>query len=99
MRISFFGIVLAVCFAAPSTGERSLLAEEAAWAVTPAQIEADWDRQDGVREAAREVASGVTVEQDAAGGCDGVKTGKWGFHTQNEAQPWWQVDLERWAQQ
>ncbi|UCD52385.1 MAG: discoidin domain-containing protein, partial [Phycisphaerales bacterium] len=30
---------------------------------------------------------------DAVGACDGVKNGKWGFHTKHEAQPWWQVDL------
>jgi len=33
------------------------------------------------------------VAEDAAGGVDGVKDGKWGFHTENEPQPWWQVDL------
>jgi hypothetical protein len=39
-------------------------------------------------------ASGVTTAQDAAGGCDGIKTGRCGFHTaSNELDPWWQVDL------
>ena len=33
-------------------------------------------------------------EEDAAGAVDGVKNGKWGFHTENEANPWWQVDLQ-----
>lgn len=38
----------------------------------------------------------VTPEQDAAGGCDGVKNGRWGFHTASgEQDPWWQVDLGR----
>ena len=62
------------------------------------QIEADWLRQEELRErpglgtpAARYV--NVKPEQDAAGGCDGVKDGKWGFHTENEKNPWWQVDL------
>ncbi|HOX40113.1 MAG TPA: discoidin domain-containing protein [Candidatus Brocadiia bacterium] len=36
---------------------------------------------------------GISTEVDAQGGCDGVKNGKWGFHTQPEANPWWQVDL------
>ncbi len=37
---------------------------------------------------------GVTTAQDAAGGCDGVKNGRWGFHTASgESEPWWQVDL------
>lgn len=35
----------------------------------------------------------VSPETDAAGGCDGVKNGKWGFHTEHVEQPWWQVDL------
>lgn len=30
---------------------------------------------------------------DAAGGVDGVKNGKYGFHTWLDANPWWQVDL------
>jgi len=39
-------------------------------------------------------ASGVTTAQDASGGCDGIKNGKWGFHTASgERDPWWQVDL------
>ncbi len=63
--------------------------------ITPGQIEADWLRQDALRGRASAAwpAGNVTPEQDAAGGCDGVKTGKWGFHTAEEANPWWQVDL------
>lgn len=39
-------------------------------------------------------ADGVTTEQDAVGGCDGIKNGRWGFHTASgESDPWWQVDL------
>lgn len=53
---------------------------------TREQVEADWLRQDVVR-------SAVTPEEDAAGGCDGVKDGRWGFHTALEDNPWWQVDL------
>ena len=41
-------------------------------------------------------SGGVTTAQDAAGGCDGIKTGKWGFHAASgELDPWWQVDLGR----
>ena len=29
------------------------------------------------------------------GGVDGVKNGSFGFHTENEQSPWWQVDLGR----
>lgn len=58
------------------------------------QVEADWLRQEAVRaENARPTGSAVTPEKDATGGCDGVKNGKWGFHTENQASPWWQVDL------
>ncbi|MDY0031192.1 MAG: hypothetical protein RBT84_04540 [FCB group bacterium] len=71
-----------------------------------ALIEADWIEQD-VRYAlaGREALSadgdalptndaGVTSAQDAAGGCDGIKNGKLGFHTASgETDPWWQVDL------
>ena len=34
-----------------------------------------------------------TPSHDAAGGCDGVVDGGFGFHTARELQPWWQVDL------
>lgn len=67
-------------------------------------VEADWIDQDEafraaagqVAEACPDVTAGVATWQDAAGGCDGVKTGGWGFHTaSNETDPWWQVDLGR----
>ena len=57
------------------------------------QVEADWLRQDAKRLAA--VPGPVTREEDAAGAVDGVKDGKWGFHTDFENNPWWQVDLGR----
>jgi hypothetical protein len=64
-------------------------------------IEADWIDQDRafVPVADRPVAQnansqGVTTQQDASGGCDGIKNGKCGFHTASgELDPWWQVDL------
>ncbi len=63
-------------------------------AVTRAQLEADWLRQLELRYPRTAGPSGnVTVAEDAAGAVDGVKDGKWGFHTENEALPWWQVDL------
>ena len=61
------------------------------------QVEADWQLQAQVLSQA---ASGrarprgnVTTKTDAAGGCDGIKDGKWGFHTEMCDNPWWQVDL------
>ncbi|OHB80483.1 MAG: hypothetical protein A2V98_07325 [Planctomycetes bacterium RBG_16_64_12] len=58
------------------------------------QIEADWLRQDVVRN----LPPGhnlpvLTPEEDAPGACDGVHDGKYGFHTGLDANPWWQVDL------
>jgi hypothetical protein len=57
------------------------------------QIEADWLRQDAKRLARPAGSRKISPEADAAGGVDGVKDGKWGFHTENEKDPWWQVDL------
>jgi hypothetical protein len=55
------------------------------------QIEADWLVQDA-RRLAKPTLS-VSRDSDAAGGVDGVKDGQWGFHTDFEKDPWWQVDL------
>jgi hypothetical protein len=70
----------------------------AVWAAEPprthGQLQADWLRQLELRYPRTASASGsITASEDAAGGVDGVKDGKWGFHTANEPQPWWQVDL------
>jgi len=66
------------------------LGAESTPAIAPGQLEADWRRQDELR---FEAARSVTKKSDAAGACDGVKNGQWGFHTLHEKQPWWQVDL------
>jgi len=61
---------------------------------TASQIETDWLTQATVRTAAPAAHLNVTTAEDAAGGCDGVKDGKWGFHTETRNEPsWWQVDL------
>jgi len=58
----------------------------------PQRIEADWLLAEEV--ATQDQVGGlVTTRADAAGGCDGVKNGEWGFHTDNSKNPWWQVDL------
>jgi hypothetical protein len=58
----------------------------------PQRLEADWRLAE---KAALEggVTEAVTTKNDAAGGCDGIKTGEWGFHTGDMTDPWWQVDL------
>lgn len=78
------------CAASPARGERGPVVP----ALTRAQLEADWLAQARLRytpQAGRFAL--VTPEEDAAGGCDGVRDGKWGFHTEMEQDPWWQVDL------
>jgi hypothetical protein len=47
-------------------------------------IEEDW---------LKAIAEPVSTRSDAAGACDGVKDGKYAFHTGHEPNPWWQVDL------
>jgi hypothetical protein len=59
-------------------------------AIESTQIEADWRRQDVLRQP---VAKAITSAEDAAGAVDGTKNGRWGFHTEHEANPWWEVDL------
>lgn len=54
-------------------------------------VESDWQIQEQQRYHPQQPV--VTPEMDAAGGCDGVKNGQWGFHTEFSENPWWQVDL------
>jgi hypothetical protein len=55
-------------------------------------LEADWILRETILAATNRPAA-VSPEWDAAGGCDGIKNGRWGFHTALGANPWWQVDL------
>ena len=48
------------------------------------QIEEDW---------LRAIAEPLSTRSDAAGAVDGVKDGKYAFHTGLAPNPWWQVDL------
>ena len=56
------------------------------------QLEQDWILQARL-EAEGQVAAKPSTQDDAAGGNDGVTNGKWGFHTGEQENPWWQVDL------
>ena len=56
------------------------------------RIEADWILAEQVA-LLNVVSEAVTTQADAAGGCDGIKNGEWGFHTGESQDPWWQVDL------
>ena len=62
---------------------------------TPQQIEADWLHHDQMRRTSAISGAQVKPEEDAPGGVDGIKNGKWGFHTEHEDNPWWQVDLRK----
>ncbi|MBI2925423.1 MAG: discoidin domain-containing protein, partial [Verrucomicrobia bacterium] len=53
-----------------------------------ARIEADW-----LRQAEAWWPRPAPTQADAAGAVDGVKDGKYAFHTGQDANPWWQVDL------
>ena len=55
-------------------------------------LERDWLRQAELRYSSQGTA-GITREADAAGAVDGIINGQWGFHTENEPTPYWQVDL------
>ena len=55
------------------------------------EIEADWMLQ--LARAAK--TFGLSREQHARSGCDGVKDGDSGFHTGYEENPWWQVGFEK----
>ena len=74
-------------------------AEESIPVISSQQIEADWLRQDAVRNlppsprTRPEANKPVATQDDAAGACDGVKDGTFGFHTDKDEKPWWQVDL------
>ena len=71
----------------PSKGQTAILAA--------GQLEADWLCENAVRGIPVTRTGSVTAEEDAAGGCDGIMNGKWGFHTALEDDPWWQIDLKR----
>jgi hypothetical protein len=56
------------------------------------QLESEWRLEARVRTESRRAAH-VTTRDDAVGGCDGVTNGRYGFHTGEDENPWWQVDL------
>ncbi|HUU89981.1 MAG TPA: discoidin domain-containing protein [Phycisphaerae bacterium] len=92
-------LVAALLAPAVCAGEAPDADRVAAWRT---RVEADWltpqaiDQVRGApQKATRTGPAGVTAVQDAAGGVDGCKTGEWGFHTANEKDPWWHVDLGR----
>lgn len=55
-------------------------------------LEEDWVQQLDLRFGVQQ-NGGITTGEDAVGAVDGVINGKWGFHTDSEQNPWWQVNL------
>lgn len=63
-----------------------------------AVLRRDWTRQAELRfrqepNLKGRAAGAVTPAADAAGAVDGATDEPWGFHTDTEDDPWWQVDL------
>ncbi len=86
-----------LCF--PLMAALVLTACSQAWAADMrALLEAEWSEEDSRFSLApppeAPATTEVTTQLDAAGACDGIKTGRFGFHTASgEIDPWWQVDL------
>ncbi|GAB4131471.1 HzsA-related protein [Thermopirellula anaerolimosa] len=93
----FVGMAITL-LASTSAASESATADVPAWeekTISEEMLTRDWLRQAELRSGTDTRILPVKPEDDARGACDGVKDGKWGFHTQREVQPWWQVDLGR----
>jgi hypothetical protein len=77
------------CRAADTSGSNPRTVASHTWTE---RIEADWLLEEQLRASTAETGP-VSTRQDAAGGCDGIKDGHYGFHTGQARAPWWQVDL------
>jgi len=81
-------VALAFALQMPIASAQVLPAE-----VQRARIEADWLSAATLRSFSG-TPDELSTKSDAAGACDGVVNGSWGFHTGNGPDSWWQVDLE-----
>lgn len=86
MKRSHYVLIFAMHFACGFVGAADSI-------LTDQQIEEDWLQQVRLRLVALAGEQRTRPDLDAMGGCDGVVNGEFGFHTQLEANPWWQVDL------
>jgi hypothetical protein len=84
LPIYLFSGILLFALASPPSRPHSVLPDR------KTQVEADWLQQDTILLKQRQP---LTPADDAAGACDGIKDGKWGFHTNHDNPPWWQVDI------
>ncbi|MCX7044502.1 MAG: discoidin domain-containing protein [Candidatus Sumerlaeota bacterium] len=97
-RLLFHGMnKIAIILAANAFAFMSVLpgagGQSAAAASMREQIEVDWLRQAQAWQAQAWQGKSSPTQADAAGAVDGVKNGKYAFHTEKEPNPWWQVDL------
>ena len=82
----------AAAFALTALAFSSFVAQARAGTSWADRIAADWLLAERVA-ALDPISAKVKTSEDAAGGCDGIKDGQWGFHTAESREPWWQVDL------
>ncbi|MBI3853939.1 MAG: discoidin domain-containing protein [Verrucomicrobia bacterium] len=80
---------LAFLLAGFSTFAAATLGDANAWQQL---LEKEWLLEAQLHTEGQQAAT-LSTRDDAAGGCDGVTNGKWGFHTAEDNHPWWQVDL------
>ncbi|HJN12408.1 MAG TPA: discoidin domain-containing protein [Pirellulaceae bacterium] len=99
-RLTAAGLIMLGCIAMHHRGATA--ADQSVGAAIDRAVQADLIGRDlrfvadaaGGSASSTRNAHGVTTVQDAAGGCDGIKNGQWGFHTASgESDAWWQVDL------
>jgi len=83
-------LLFPVLFLVSSPAVRGEEAPASVDAAFRARVEMDWLLQERYR---RQSPGPVTAAEDAAGGCDGLKDGTYGFHTGSGEAPWWMVDL------
>ena len=99
--LALLGVLCALSFETARAGQPKAAAPPIPNVATYREaVEADWSLQDKVRTLVRGQAKvvpgagrNITPRADARGGVDGLKDGKWGFHTADEPNPWWHVDL------
>ncbi len=84
-------LIVSFCHLVCAAGPAPVKPQQGQPAMTAAQIEADWITENAVRGIPAILDGSITPEEDAAGGCDGVKNGRWGFHTALEEDAWWQI--------
>lgn len=86
MKTTLFWSSITLAFAGSLAASADLLPS---W---PTYLEEDWLLQARIQTESQ-AAAHLTPADDAAGGCDGITNGQFGFHTAEQENPWWQVDL------